>query len=197
MDKEEVLGIFEECGALLQGHFLLTSGLHSARYLQCALVCRRPGVCSRLCSELAREFEDTPVDVVIGPAIGGIVLAYELARALGAQGIFMERDTNGRMILRRGFTLQPGASVLVAEDVMTTGGSVAEIVDEVEKAGASVAGIACLVDRGGAKRFAGRRIAALLSMEIPTYEPLEGCPLCREGLPLVKPGSRKLSKGQV
>lgn len=190
MDRDEALSLFKECGALLQGHFLLSSGLHSPRYLQCALVCRQPDVCARLSGELAEAFKGSHVDVVVGPAMGGIILAYELARSLGARGIFMERCDDGRMTLRRGFHLKPGESVLIAEDVMTTGGSVAEIVEEVEKAGADVAGIACLVDRGGLKRFHGRRTASVLRMEVPTYSAQE-CPLCREGLPLIKPGSRK------
>lgn len=190
MDREELLKTFKDCGAFLKGHFLLSSGLHSSGYLQCALVCRYPEICSRLCTELARDFRDVGVDVVIGPAIGGVVIAYELARALGVPGIFMERDTEGRMALRRGFALKRGEKVVVAEDVMTTGGSVAEIVVAAEKAGAEVAGIACLVDRGGSRRFENRRVVSLLRMDIPTYEP-ENCLLCQEGVPLVKPGSRK------
>ena len=190
MDGQDALALFKQCNALLRGHFLLTSGLHSPRYLQCALLCRHPDVCARLCGELAGAFKGVQVDVVVGPAMGGIVLAYELARALGTRGIFMERDDGGRMTLRRGFEVKPGESALVAEDVMTTGGSVAEIVTALEEAGAEIAGIACLVDRGGLKRFQGRRTASVLQMDVPTYRP-EDCPLCRERLPLVKPGSRK------
>lgn len=190
MDREEILALFEECRAILQGHFLLSSGLHSPQYLQCALVCRRPDICSRLCAELAKAFEGKRVDVVVGPAMGGIVLAYELARSLGASGIFMERDSAGRMVLRRGFSVNPGDSVVVAEDVMTTGGSVMEVVRAVEEAGANIVGIACLVDRGGAKRLEGRDVASLIEMTIPTYA-RQDCPLCRDGLPLVKPGSKK------
>jgi len=196
VDRADVLEIFEECGALLTGHFLLSSGLHSSRYLQCALVCRYPDVCARLCAALAGEFRRPRVDAVVGPAMGGIVLAYELARALDARGIFIERDTDGRMTLRRGFVLKRGESVVVAEDVMTTGGSVAEIVEQLERTGVNVAGIACLVDRGGAKRFAGRRVASLLQMEIPTYAPAD-CPQCRDGVPVVKPGSRKRPGGEA
>ncbi len=190
MQRDEVLAIFRESGAFLQGHFLLSSGLHSSGYLQCALVCQRPEICSRLCEEVASRFRDVQVDVVVGPAMGGIVLAYELARVLGARGIFMERDNENRMSLRRGFTLRPGEKALVAEDVMTTGGSVADLVDQVEVDGAEVVGIACLIDRGGAKRFEGRRVASVLEMELPTYR-ADDCPLCRDGRPLVKPGSRK------
>ena len=190
MDQEKAVRVFKECGAFLQGHFLLTSGLHSPGYLQCALVCQRPKVCADLCKELAGEFAGQKVDVVIGPAMGGIVLAYELARALNARGIFMERGDDGRMTLRRGFAINPGEKVVVAEDVMTTGGSAAEIVELTEKAGAVVVGVVSLVDRGGAKRFEGRRVASALKVELPTYKP-EECPLCKQGTPAVKPGSRK------
>ncbi len=190
MQREEILDVFRECGAFLQGHFLLSSGLHSVGYLQCALVCQRPDICSDLCRQLAGRFRDTRVDVVVGPALGGIVLAYELARALGARGIFMERDEKDRMILRRGFALAAGERALVAEDVMTTGGSAAAVVGQVEAAGAEVVGIACIVDRGGARRFQGRRVESVVKLELATY-PADDCPLCREERPLVKPGSRK------
>lgn len=190
MDREELLKIFKECQAFLQGHFLLSSGLHSSGYLQCALVCRYPDLCARLCRELAESFRGVKVDAVIGPAVGGIVIAYELARALGVRAIFMERDAEGAMTLRRGFALGPGERVVVAEDVMTTGGSVAEVVEVSEKAGAEVVGIACFVDRGGSKRFENRRVISLIRLELPTYAP-DDCPLCKQGLPLVKPGSRK------
>ena len=190
MKIEEMLALFKECNALLQGHFLLTSGLHSPSYLQCALVCRRPEVCSRLCAELAKTFDGETIDAVIGPAMGGIVLAYELARALNTDGIFMERDGDGTMTLRRGFAVNPGDSVIVVEDVMTTGRSAAEVIKIVEQSGTRVAGVACLVDRGGSKRFKAYRVASLLQIEVPTYEAAD-CPLCREGLELVKPGSRK------
>ena len=190
MDRDQVLAIFKESGAFLQGHFLLSSGLHSSGYLQCALACQNPDACSRLCEELAKHFKDTRIDTVIGPAMGGIVLAYEMARAVGARGIFMERDEGGRMTLRRGFALSPGEKVLVTEDVMTTGGSAAELIEVSEKAGAQVVGVACLVDRGGAGRFQGRRVASALKVELPTFRPDE-CPLCKQRVPVVKPGSRK------
>ena len=190
MDNAQALRIFTDCGAYLQGHFLLTSGLHSPGYLQCALVCQRPKLCAQLCGDLAAQFSGAKVDTVIGPALGGIVIAYELARALGARGIFTERDESGRMTLRRGFALRPGETVVAAEDVMTTGGSAGEIVQIAEQAGATVVGIAAFVDRGGAGRFAGRKVAGVLKIELPTW-PREDCPLCKQGLPLVKPGSRK------
>jgi orotate phosphoribosyltransferase len=188
--NEEALSLFKECGAFLQGHFLLTSGLHSSAYLQCALICQEPAVCARFCAGLAGQFKDKRVDVVVGPAMGGIVFAYELARALGTRGIFTERNDEGKMTLRRGFALNPGERVLVAEDVLTTGGSAAEIVEIAKQAGAEVAGVAALVDRGGAKRFAPLPVAAALKADVPTWKP-EECPLCKAGTPAVKPGSRK------
>jgi len=190
VNQAQAQDIFTRSGAFLKGHFQLSSGLHSPGYLQCALVCQDPKACATVCEDLASQFRDKPVDAVIGPAMGGIVLAYELARALGCRGIFMERGEDGRMALRRGFGLRRGEKVLVAEDVMTTGGSAAEIVEIVEKAGAVVVGVVALVDRGGAKRFAGRRVATVLQADVPTYKP-EECPLCKQGVTLVKPGSRK------
>ena len=190
MDHNQIEAAFKKCGAFLRGHFQLTSGLHSPGYLQCALVCQDPVLCARLCEELAKPFRGIRVDAVIGPAMGGIVLAYELARALGARGFFTERGEDGRMTLRRGFALNSGEKVVIAEDVMTTGGSAAELIEIANAAGAEVVGVAALVDRGGAKRFEGRRVAFALQVELPTYKP-EECPLCKEGMPLVKPGSRK------
>jgi len=190
MERSQAEEIFKKSGAFLEGHFQLSSGLHSPGYLQCALVCQDPLACARLCEELAKPFRGAGVDAVIGPAMGGIVLAYEMARALGARGIFMERDENGRMILRRGFALERGEKVLVAEDVMTTGGSAAELIEVAGAAGAEVLGVVALVDRGGAKRFEGWRVACAFKVEVPTYSPAE-CPLCRQGVPLVKPGTRK------
>ena len=190
MDQRQAEEIFKKSGAFLQGHFLLTSGLHSPGYLQCALVCQDPAVCAQLCAELAKPFRGAGVNAVIGPAMGGIVLAYEMARALGVRGLFTERDENGRMVLRRGFALERGEKVLVAEDVMTTGGSAAELIEVAAAAGVEVVGVVALVDRGGAARFEGRRVAYALKVELPTYQPAE-CPLCRQGAQLTKPGSRK------
>jgi orotate phosphoribosyltransferase len=192
MDRQQIEAAFKKCGAFLQGHFQLSSGLHSPGYLQCALVCQDPVECARLCEELARRIPSVRVDAVIGPAMGGIVLAYELARALGARGFYTERGEDGRMTLRRGFALDRGERVVIVEDVMTTGGSAAELIEIAEAAGAEVISVVALVDRGGAKRFEGRRYPAfgLLPVELPTYKP-EECPLCKQGIPLVKPGSRK------
>jgi len=193
MNEAHVLAVFEKAGALLEGHFELASGRHSARYLQCALVLQEPATAEVLCRALAEPWRDRGIDVVVGPATGGIILAHELARALGTRSVFMERK-DGPMALRRGFRIAADEKVLIAEDVMTTGGSVAEIVEELERRQAESAGVACLVDRGGAERFAALGGRALLKLDIPTHDPAE-CPLCAAGKPIDKPGSQKLSAG--
>jgi orotate phosphoribosyltransferase len=183
------LSVFNQAGALLEGHFLLTSGLHSSRYLQCALVLQDPVLAERLCKDLAARFKGLKVDTVIGPALGGIVVAYELARALGARGIFAERQ-DGQMRLRRGFQLRPGERVLLAEDVVTTGGSLKEVMALVREAGATPVGVASLVNRCGDRDPAfGLPFTSLLVIDVPTW-PADQCPLCRQGSPAVKPGSR-------
>jgi len=187
---DDILQTFRQAGALLEGHFLLSSGWHSPKYLQCALVLQDPARAERLCGRLARAFADDRVEVVIGPAIGGIVVAYELARALGAQALFAERE-DGRMRLRRGFHLEPGRRVLLAEDVVTTGGSLREVLALAREAGAEIVGVAALVDRTSGRDPAfGVPLTALVTLDVPTHLP-EECPLCRRGVPLVKPGSRK------
>ena len=187
--REAILEVFREAGALLEGHFLLSSGLHSPKYLQCALVLQDPARAERLCSRLARAFADERVETVVGPAMGGILVAYELARALGATAIFAERE-EGRMRLRRGFRIEPGQRVLLAEDVVTTGGSLREVLALVREAGAEVVGVAALVDRtSGRDPGFGMPLTALVQLDVPTHVP-EECPLCREGVPVVKPGSR-------
>ena len=191
MDQERALDIFRRHDALLEGHFGLASGLHSPKYLQCALVLQHPRVAEELCAALAAPWRDEAPDAVIGPATGGIIPAYEIARHLGARALFTER-VEGRMALRRCFGVAPGERLLVVEDVMTTGGSAAEVVEMVEALGAAVIGVACLVDRGGLGRFSAYRTASLLSFDLPVWPP-EQCPLCRQGLPLTKPGSRGAS----
>ena len=187
--REAILEVFREAGALLEGHFLLSSGLHSPKYLQCALVLQDPARAERLCSRLARAFADERVETVVGPAMGGILVAYELARALGATAIFAERE-KGRMRLRRGFRIEPGRRILLAEDVVTTGGSLREVLALVREAGAEVVGVAALVDRtSGRDPGFGMPLTALVQLDVPTHVP-EECPLCREGVPVVKPGSR-------
>ncbi|MDN5294139.1 MAG: orotate phosphoribosyltransferase, partial [Eubacteriales bacterium] len=190
LSQEEILNMFLESGALLEGHFLLTSGRHSNRYMQCARVLQYPHYAEKLGAALAEGFKDAGVEAVIGPAMGGIIVAHEVGRALGTRAFFAERE-QGVMTLRRGFTLEPGTRVLVCEDVVTTGGSVREVMEVVREKGAQVVGVGVLVDRSGGKVDFGVPLRALLTMEIPSYDAAE-CPLCREGLPLVKPGSRQI-----
>lgn len=194
MTEAEVRSLFEEAGALLTGHFVLTSGSHSNRYLQCALVTQYPAHASRLAGALAGRFTGQAVDAVLGPAVGGIVLAQEVAQALYRQGqknvraIFCER-VDGRMVLRRGFSLKPGERVLAVEDVVTTGGSVKEAIALAKAAGAAVIGAGCFVDRSASAPDLGAPLTALLKVEAAIYPPGD-CPLCRQGLPVNKPGSR-------
>ncbi len=193
-DQDAILEVFREAGALLEGHFLLSSGMHSPTYLQCALVLQDPGRAGRLCSELARRFTQSDVRTVIGPAIGGIVVAHEVARALGVKALFAERQ-DGRMTLRRGFAVEAGERVLLAEDVVTTGGSLREVQQMVTAAGADVVGVASLVDRtSGRDPGFGMPLVSLVAIDVPAYS-ADDCPLCREGLPLVKPGSRATPGG--
>ncbi len=188
MDHQEALRLFREHGALLNGHFELASGLHSDTYLQCALLLQRPAVAEKACDFLAAKWRTEKIDAVIGPATGGIIMAYELARQLGARALFAER-VDGKMKLRRGFSVAPGENILVVEDVMTTGGSAAEVVDYLAEAGVETAGVACLVDRGGLGRFSEFPSACLLKVSPPTWKPKE-CPLCAEGRQVDKPGSK-------
>jgi len=183
------LQAFTDAGALLDGHFLLSSGLHSPRYLQCALVLQDPALSERLCRDLAAKLRELKAETVIGPAMGGIVVAYELARALGVRGIFAERK-DGQMQLRRGFSVRRGERVLLAEDVVTTGGSLKEVIAALADTGAEVVGVASLVNRTAGKDPGfGVPFVSLLTVDVPAYEPA-ACPLCKAGRPLVKPGSR-------
>ena len=193
MTGNEVLRLFEESGALLEGHFLLSSGLHSSRYLQCALILQHPQLAQRLCSELGDKVRADKrigdIDIVIAPAIGGIIVAHEVARALAVRALFTERE-EGAMKLRRGFHIEQGARALVVEDVVTTGGSTREVMQVVGSSGAVVAGAASLIDRSGGTVDLGVPRHALAVLEAPTYRP-EDCPYCRDGTPPVKPGSRQ------
>jgi orotate phosphoribosyltransferase len=193
MINEEVLHIFEENNALLTGHFLLTSGLHSPRYLQCALVLQQPRVAEQLCAALAAKAQGDvrigALDLVIAPALGGVIVAHEVARALGVRALFTERQDGG-MKLRRGFSLQPGERCLVVEDVVTTGGSTREVMDLVTQQGGLVAGAGSLIDRSGGAVDLGVPRHALAVLEVPTWKP-EECPLCKEGSVAIKPGSRQ------
>ncbi len=189
---ERVVEILKEAGVLQEGHFRLTSGRHSGKYLQCAKIFQYTKYSEELCGILAEKYADAGVDVVIGPAIGAIQMAYEVSRSLGVKNIFAERE-NGVMTLRRGFTIEPGQKVLVVEDVVTTGGSVREVIDIVKKNGGEVVGVGSIVDRTGGKIDFGVPFKAVISMEVTSYEESE-CPLCKAGLPIVKPGSRNFTK---
>ncbi|PYP90293.1 MAG: orotate phosphoribosyltransferase [Blastocatellia bacterium AA13] len=187
--SEGIRELFKETGALLNGHFVLTSGLHSESYLQCALVLQYPKLAERLGQELASSFKAEHVESVIAPAIGGIIVAHEVARALGIRALFTEREA-GAMTLRRGFTVRDGERVLIVEDVVTTGGSTRETIQAAVEAGATVVGAGSIVDRSGGKADVGVRRVSLLSLSVPAYSS-DQCPLCKQGLPAVKPGSRK------
>jgi orotate phosphoribosyltransferase len=184
------MDLLRETGVLHQGHFRLTSGKHSDTYLQCALVLQYPDKAGLLCSQLATIFKDQAIDLVIGPAIGAVVMAQETARALGVRAIFTERE-NGRMALRRGFSIRPGERVLAVEDVVTTGGSVQEVLEVVQELGGVPVGVGAIVDRSSGQALFPVPLHALIKVEAKTYEPND-CPLCRQGLPLTKPGSRQV-----
>jgi orotate phosphoribosyltransferase len=188
MTEEQVLETFQRYGAILDGHFLLSSGLHSNRYVQCALVLQHPEPATQLGAKLAGYFAGIPVDLVIGPALGGVLVAQEVARALGVRALFTERE-QGEMTLRRGFFIAPGERALVVEDVVTTGGSTREVIDVVAAAGGKVVGVGALIDRHTGSLAFTVPFYALLRLEIATYNP-DSCPLCQTGSPPVKPGSR-------
>ena len=191
MTRDEVLDLFRRSGALLDGHFRLTSGLHSPGYLQCALVLSQPDLAERLGRALADRIRAVRATVVLSPAIGGIVIGHEVGRALGVRALFAERQ-DGRLMLRRGFMLSEGDRVLVVEDVLTTGGSTRETMDVAKAAGAQVTGAASIVNRSGGTVKFDVPLESLLDYSLPTYEP-EKCPLCAQGLPVVKPGSRQVT----
>jgi len=188
MTENEILETFREHSALLEGHFILSSGLHSDRYIQCALVLQHPRVAEQLCSQLAAKLRDLHPAVVAAPALGGVIVSHEVARALGVRALFTERQ-DGVMTLRRGFSLVPGEPTLVVEDVITTGGSTRETMTAVEQAGGRVVGVGALIDRSGGKADLGLPKAALVTLEVRNYDPAD-CPLCKSGIPAVKPGSR-------
>jgi orotate phosphoribosyltransferase len=188
MREDDVLGLFRRSGALLEGHFRLTSGLHSSGYLQCALVLQHPRDAEVVGAALADEVRRHGANVVLSPALGGIVIGQEVARALGVRAIFAERQA-GALTLRRGFSLAPGDNVLVVEDVLTTGGSTRETIEVARAAGAAVVAAGAIVDRSGGTHGLEVPFHALLSLRLPTYQP-ESCPLCAEGRPVTKPGSR-------
>lgn len=192
-----VLQLFEETGAYLHGHFQLTSGLHSPEYLQCALVLQHPRVAERLGQMLARECErlapEMKIDLVVAPALGGLIIGHEVARAMNVPFLFTERDADRKMSLRRGFQVSSGQKAVVIEDVVTTGGSSREVVELLQAAGVDVIGAGSIIDRSNGAAELGVPRKALATLQATTYPP-EQCPLCQEGVPVRKPGSRPSAK---
>jgi len=182
--------IFTKTEALLNGHFLLTSGRHSNQYFQCAKVLQYPEHTVTICKFIADNFRNESIDTVIAPAMGGIIVGQEVARQLGKRSMFAEREDKV-LTLRRGFTIQPGEKILICEDVVTTGGSVFEVIDIVVKAGGIIQGVGVIVDRSNGKVDFGVKTISTLQLEVVSYTP-EECPLCKANIPLVKPGSRKV-----
>lgn len=193
LTNERIVEILKEAGVLLEGHFLLTSGRHSAKYLQCARIFKNTKYSEELCADLAAKFAGDNIQLVIGPAMGAVQMAYEVSRQIGCENFFTERE-EGNMTLRRGFTIEHGQRVLVVEDVVTTGGSVREVIDIVREHGGVVAGVGVVVDRTDGKIDFGVPLKSVISLDVESWEAGE-CPLCRAGAgPAVKLGSRK--KGQ-
>jgi len=188
LNAEQVIDQFRATGALLEGHFQLSSGLHSTVYLQCALVLQFPERAEAFGRAIAEQFQGQGIQLVASPAIGGIVIGHEVARALGARFVWTERDA-GQMTLRRGFTIAPGEKTLIVEDVITTGGSTRETIDAVRKAGADVVGAASIIDRSGGSADVGVPLSSLASLRVLSVES-SVCEACKLGEPVVKPGSR-------
>jgi orotate phosphoribosyltransferase len=190
---ESILEIFKSTGAYLQGHFRLTSGLHSAEYLQCALVLQHPAAAEklgRLLAEELRQYAPAGVKLVAAPALGGLIIGHEVARAMGARFLFTERDASTKaMALRRGFTVSPGETAVVVEDVITTGGSTLDVIEVLTAAGAKVLAAGSIIDRSGGHASVGVPRVALATLQVAAHYP-DQCPMCALGIPVVKPGSR-------
>ena len=187
MTQEEVRALLVQTGAIMDGHFLLTSGLHSPHYVEKFNVLQHPEYTAQLCAAMAEKFKDANIETVVGPVTGGILLAHETGKSLGTRAIFTER-VDGKMTFRRGFSLREGERVLIVEDIVTTGGSIKEVIDVVKAAGAVPVAVSMLVDRSGGKaNFGDVPATALLTMGVETYAP-ENCPLCAKGIPMTKRG---------
>ena len=187
MSEKEVEDLLIETSAIMEGHFLLTSGLHSPRYVEKFNVLQKPVYTEKLCRAMAEKFKDANIETVVGPVTGGILLAHETGKALGTRAIFTERE-NGKMTFRRGFTLHEGERVLIVEDIVTTGGSIREVIDVVKEHGGIPVAVSMLVDRSGGKAtFGDVPSTALLHMDVQTYKP-EECPVCKAGIPMTKRG---------
>lgn len=189
MTSDQVLEVFKNTGALLEGHFVLSSGLHSSVYLQCAIALQSPAIASSFGAAIAEQYRDARIETVASPAIGGLVIGYEVARQMGVRFIWTERE-NGVMTLRRGFTVLPAEKVLVVEDVITTGGSTRDTIQALTSAGAEVLGAASIIDRSDGAAEVGVPRISLATLNVPALAPDE-CEACRRGEPAVKPGSRK------
>ena len=193
MTKNDVKEILAECEALLSGHFLLTSGLHSNAYIQCAKLLRFPDKSEKVLKTVVEQLQGLEIDLVCGPAVGGIIVSYELGRQLGLESIFTERE-NGEMTLRRGFNIKKGSKVLITEDVVTTAKSTLETVAVIESYGAKVVGLACIADRRKDTGSLAFPVFSAIKLDIDNYDPTD-CPLCMENIiELTKPGSRNLTK---
>ena len=187
MTEQEVKDLLIKTNAIMEGHFLLTSGLHSPPYVEKFNVLQHPAYTEKLCQAMAEKFKDQNIQTVVGPVTGGILLAHETGKALGTRAIFTERE-NGKMTFRRGFSLQPGERVLIVEDIVTTGGSIKEVIDVVKAQGGIPVAVSMLVDRSGGKAsFGDVPCTALLHLNVETYKP-EECPLCKQGIPMTKRG---------
>ena len=187
MTQEEVRALLVKTGAIMDGHFLLTSGLHSPHYVEKFNVLQHPAYTAQLCAAMAEKFKDAQIETVVGPVTGGILLSHETGKSLGTRAIFTER-VDGKMTFRRGFSLHKGERVLIVEDIVTTGGSIKEVIEVVKAAGAVPVAVSMLVDRSGGKAdFGDVPAAALLTMDVETYAP-ESCPLCAKGIPMTKRG---------
>lgn len=195
MNEKEVESLLKETKAILEGHFLLTSGLHSPLYVEKFNVLQHPEYTEKLCEEFAEYFKDKGIETVIGPATGGIILSQVTARLLGVRSIFTERE-NGVMTFRRGFHIEPGEKVLIVEDIVTTGGSIKEVVNAVNKLQGDIVGVGLFVDRSGGTADFGvpaEKVHPLLHLSVPTFKPDE-CPLCKAGVPITERGSHHLKK---
>lgn len=187
MTQEEVRALLVKTGAIMDGHFLLTSGLHSPHYVEKFNVLQHPAYTAQLCAAMAEKFKNANIETVVGPVTGGILLAHETGKSLGTRAIFTER-VDGKMTFRRGFSLREGERVLIVEDIVTTGGSIKEVIEVVKETGAVPVAVSMLVDRSGGKaNFGDVPATALLTMEVETYAP-ENCPLCAQGIPMTKRG---------
>ncbi|MCT8978200.1 orotate phosphoribosyltransferase [Clostridium sp. CX1] len=190
-NQKFIIDIFKECEALLEGHFLLSSGRHSDMYCQCAKLLQYPDKAEKVLNIVAQKLKNIDFDIIVGPAMGGVVVSYELARQTGKPGIFAERQDN-IMTIRRGFEIKKGQKVIISEDVITTGKSSLEVAKVIEAQGGEVVGICCLVDRRGEGNELPYPVYDAMKLHIKSYDK-EDCPLCKEGIPYVKPGSRKIN----